>query len=44
MRGREEVYKKENMITDEEVEEMEIVGPRRYSMTRYIKKISQRIF
>ena len=38
MRGREEVYKKENMITDEEVEEMEIVGPRRYSMTRYIKK------
>lgn len=38
LKGREEVYKTENMITDEEIEEMEAVGPRRYSMTRYIKK------
>ena len=30
LKGREEVYKTENMITDEEIEEMEAVGPKIY--------------
>lgn len=38
MRGREEIYIEQNKITAEEIEEMDEYGPRRYSLTRYIKK------
>lgn len=38
MRSRETLYCKENGITEEEVEVMDEYGPRRYSLTRYIKK------
>lgn len=38
MRSRENIYQKQNHITEEEIEEMDIYGPRRYSLTRYIKK------
>lgn len=38
MRGREERYIEQNKITAEEIEEMDEYGPRRYSLTRYIKK------
>lgn len=38
MRGREELYKEINQLTDEEIEEMDIYGPRRFGLTRYIKK------
>ncbi|MDD3361823.1 MAG: hypothetical protein PHW34_09150 [Hespellia sp.] len=37
-------YKKLNQVTDEEVEEMDIYGPRRFSMTRYIKKYLKNYF
>lgn len=38
MKNREMLYLKQNKITNEEVEEMDGFGPRRYSLTRYIKK------
>ena len=38
MRNRERLYLKQNKITEEEVEEMDEYGPRRYSLTRFIKK------
>lgn len=38
MRGREKRYIEQNKITAEEIEEMDEYGPRRYSLTRYIKK------
>ena len=38
MRGREKIYIEQNKITAEEIEEMDEYGPRRYSLTRYIKK------
>ena len=38
MASREEEYKKIHGITDKEVEEMDYYGPRRFGMTRYIKK------
>lgn len=38
MRGREKKYIEQNKITAEEIEEMDEYGPRRYSLTRYIKK------
>lgn len=41
---REELYKQQNQITDEEIEEMNVTGPRRYSMTRYIKKYMKNYF
>lgn len=44
MESREEIYKRENNITDEEVEEMDIYCPRRYSMTKYIKKYLKNFF
>lgn len=44
MDSREALYKKENQITDEEVEELSVTGPRRYSMTRYIKKYMKNYF
>lgn len=38
MKNREMLYREQNKITEEEVEEMEEFGPRRYSLTRFIKK------
>ena len=38
MKNREMLYREQNKITEEEVEEMEEYGPRRYSLTRFIKK------
>ena len=38
MKNREMLYREQNKITKEEVEEMEEYGPRRYSLTRFIKK------
>lgn len=38
MKGREMLYKELNQLTDEEIEEMDIYGPRRFGLTRYIKK------
>ena len=38
MESREEQYKIANEITDEEIEVMDRYGPRRFGMTRYIKK------
>lgn len=38
MASREKEYKKLHGVTDEEIEEMDYYGPRRFGMTRYIKK------
>lgn len=38
MKDREMLYKELNQLTDEEIEEMDIYGPRRFGLTRYIKK------
>lgn len=38
MESREEIYKRANEVTDEEIEVMDRYGPRRFGLTRYIKK------
>ncbi len=38
MESREEIYKSVNEVTDEEIEDMDRYGPRRFGLTRYIKK------
>jgi len=44
MDSREEIYRKQNKVTKEEIEEMEPYGPRRFAPTRYIKKYMKNFF